>query len=773
MPSPQNPSRRRPPCRRLLPALTLCCLLPARAADPTSLPVQALVAPAGTAPQEQLVAAPVELEPVNVTGELVQREATRTATSVSVKTGKQLERSTVTDVYELMRATPNVSVQQGFYNIGDFTLRGISTYGGGSNTGQNVYGTTTAIVLDGVGLPRSALTASDLSAFDLQQVEIFRGPQSTNQGRNAMAGAVVINTRAPEIGEDYGFDLRGRVAGYTDAGYQGAVAAGATLLPGIAGARFVSDHRSSRGDLDNVTRVDPDWARDQSHGNRLRLALTPFGPDSRYRVDLSGVDSRRVSGGFIVEQINESRREATDDQASNVDSTVRLLAINQQLALDARWSLQAATGLFRSNYQATSDTGYTAANDGFYQSTRGGHGLSQELRARYVGERLRGTVGAYGYRGTDDEHFYGEAPVLAYVNFFLPICGVPGVCEPLGDLTGNLILDARYPTETTNLALFGEADWQLLPRLTLTAGLRLDRERNHRVVIANASGTTASARAVAAVVQQAGVVAPNGEYELRKEFSALLPKAALSYQLIEDWYLSASYGEGYRAGGSGYNPQSGRRYEIEAEYTQNYELALKGRIAPLGAEVALNLFHTDWRDMQVATGSGTDYYVDNAGRSKIDGGEFEFRLPLLRALRLSGGAGYTLGRFTDYVATDGDYSGNPLPKAPRWTGALALEWSPTPNLLLRPDLSYRGRTPSQPDNAPSEDNPDANHQLDAAVLVNFKAQWRVRKFTLFLAGTNLGNEQYRTDAVFNEFSQTSLSALGTERRLYAGLDWSL
>ena len=744
--------------------LALVCAMAQAQQTVETVPVQTLPESAEKPAAEQ---APVHLEAVVVTGELVKREAVRTATSVSIKTGKQIERSTVTDVYELMRGTPNISVQQGLYNVGDFSIRGISTYGGGSNSGQNVYGTTTAIVLDGVGLPRTALSASDLSAFDLKQVEIFRGPQSTNQGRNAMAGAVVISTAPARIAETFSAELRGRAAGYSEAGYQGGLAAGFTLLPGRVGLRVVTDHRSSQGDLTNITRNDDRWAHDQSHGTRLRLALAPFGEDSAYQASVSAVDTRRVTGGFIMEQANEGRREATDEVLSNLQSKVRLVAINQQFAFGPRWNLQAATGVFRTHYDAISDNGYTAANDGIYKSIRSGRGLSQELRLRFEGSKLRGTGGLYFYKGHDDEEFFATAPVSAYVGFFTPLCTVPGACAAIPqNATGNLILNAFYPTDTRNLAAFGEADWQVLPRLSLTLGLRMDRERNARVNKARARGDTPAAQAVITAAQTGGVIGPNGDFPVARSFTALLPKLAVSFEAFKGQFLSASYSEGYRAGGGGYNPLSGNSYEIEAEYIQNYELAYKGRIAALKSDYSVNVFHIDWRDMQVGTGSGIDFRVDNAGRSRIDGAELELRIPLLKTLRFLPSLGYARGRFVEYVATDGDYSGNPLPKSPRYTGNIALEWQPLKSLLIRPDMTLRGPTSSQPDNAP-------HHQLDASTVFNLKLQYTLRALSLYIAGSNITDEQYRTEAVRNAFSLTNLSALGQERRLYAGLDWSL
>ena len=102
----------------------------------------------------------------------------------------------------MIRATPNASLHDNAVGYGSITLRGIGSYGA-ANSIQNIalYSAATAIVFDGVALSRSAMACWDLSAFDLNQVEVFRGPQSTSQGRNAMAGAVIrIRRRAQRRG---------------------------------------------------------------------------------------------------------------------------------------------------------------------------------------------------------------------------------------------------------------------------------------------------------------------------------------------------------------------------------------------------------------------------------------------------------------------------------------------------------------------------------------------------------------------------------------------
>jgi len=731
----------------------------ATVAEETPLPTIPL--PAGSAPlPEPAAGEAVQLNAIIVTGELLDRTAERTTTSVGVKTGAEIERSTARDVYDVIRETPNASWHDSELGLSTITLRGIGSYGASQVGSGTIYGTATAIVLDGVALPRAAMGFADLSAFDLEQVEIFRGPQSTSQGRNAMAGAVIINTLAPEVEGSFIPEFRGRLGIGGDRSWQGAAAFGATLWPDRLAVRVVTDHRSSDGDLDNITLGEHDWARDIGHGTRLRAKFTPFGSDGAYEAMLGLGDIRRKTGSRYIEQARETERVATADEASGVVNESQLYSLDQRLRIGEDWTLRAVSAWARSDVLLRFDVDYSAEPEGYIGQQANSHAYSQELRASFESDAWRGTLGLYYFRGLDDETSYGLVSLQA-------LLAAAGLCplEPACVLPlGNVLVDGDAPARIENRALFGETDWQATERLTLTAGLRLDRERNSRRVVSNLSGDTPGAQAAVALLQAAGAVGANGETRVGRSFSAVLPKISASYELFDGAFAGAAYAEGYRPGGDGYNYGSGRRYSFDAERTRNYELSFKGRLSRWQTQYALNLFHIDWTDMQVPVGTTFDSYIDNAGRSRIRGGELELRTAPSDRLRVIGGLGVTHGRFVDFAGTQGDFSGNPLPKAPGYSATLALEWAPLENLLVRPEVQRVGSSPAQADDGPT-------HQLPAYSLLNLSLRWQLAGLGLYFNGSNLTDRNYRQDANTAGLHGTEVAALGHGRLLLGGLEF--
>lgn len=717
--------------------------------------------------QEQSVPPPpsappgaAQLETIVVTGELISREAERTAVSVAVKTGAEIERSSARDVYDVIRTTPNAGWNDSELGLSTISMRGIGSYGASLVGAGTIYGTATTIVVDGVGLPRGAAGFADLSAFDLDQVEIFRGPQSTSQGRNAMAGAVVINTVEPQVEGSFIPEFRGRLGAGNDDTRQGAAAFGATLLPDLLAIRLVTDYRNSEGDLYNETRNEDDWAGDRSQGSRLRIKLTPFGIDGPYEAVLGVADNRRKTGNRYVLQERESERVATADEPSGIDSDARLYSLDQRIKLGEDWSLRAVSAWARSHTLLHLDVDYTEREDGYIAQVADSRSFSQELRASFEGEAWRGTLGLYYFDGKDGEYSTGLTALTAILDA-VGFCPVELVCSlPLGGVT----VVSDNPATIENQAVFGEVDWQASDRLTLTAGLRVDHEKNGRHSVNDLGGDNPTAEAAALLLQGAGVLGPDGETDVSRSFSAVLPKLAASYQLFEGSFLGAAYTQGYRPGGDGYHLACGERYSFDEERTSNYELSLKGRLRGGRTQYALNLFHTDWRDMQVAVGPLTCQIIANAGRSRIQGGELEVGTSPFDSLRVVGGLGVTHGKFIDFASSEGDYSGNPIPKSPEYSVTLALEWTPIDNLLIRPELQRVGATSAQVDDLPE-------HQIDAYTLLNLSLRWQYRELGLFFNGSNLADEGYRLDANTTALRSDPVAALGYGRRLLGGLEF--
>lgn len=707
---------------------------------------------------------PVRLETVIVTGELIAREAAQTVSSVAVVTGEQIERSAARDVYDVIRATPNASLEDSDYGVGGMTLRGIGSYGASGSGAYAAYSTTSVVVLDGLGLPRSALAYADLSAFDLDTVEIFRGPQSTSQGRNAMAGAVIINSVAPEpAAEFFAPQLRGRFAAGERGTHQFAGAAEATLWPDTLALRVVHDDRADDGDITNVTRGEDDAARRDSRSTRARLRFQPGGEDGIYSVLLSVADLARYQGSNYVQLENEHSRTSLNDAPQDYDNQAQLYSLDQRLRLGEAWELRAVSGWFRSDTYSRFDIDYGADAGGATEQWEDSKGYSQELRLSYNGERLRSSLGAYYYEESNGDRSAGVLSVNTLISIAAPqLCDLFLCSGPLG----NVVYDSGSPSRVKDMAVFGEVDWLATERLTLTAGLRVDREENSRVISSTYAGDSLPATLLLSVLQGTVFPANGPPIAVSREFSEVLPKLAARYELFDGWFLGAAYAEGYRPGGDGYNQVSGRRFSFESERTRNYEVSFKGRYQPWQLQAALNLFHTRWEDMQIQLGEGIDNYMGNAGPANIRGGELELSWRAHRSLQFVGGYGVTYGRFGDNVsvANGEDLSGHRLPKAPKYSGVLAVEWNPWRSLLIRPDVTWAGAAAANSNNNPV-------HELPAYQLVNLAVRWQIGDFGLFVSGTNLTDENYRKDANNYSTSGHDVVSLGERRRVLGGLEF--
>lgn len=127
-----------------------------------------------------------------VTGEKLTRRVGKTFSSVRVVTGDDADEQDLLNIYDVLDRTPNVVIDG---NRTTFSIRGVDAF----NVSGSGEGPMASVYVDGATLPRLALASGPLDIFDVAQVEIFRGSQSTIQGRNSLAGAVIISTADPSF----------------------------------------------------------------------------------------------------------------------------------------------------------------------------------------------------------------------------------------------------------------------------------------------------------------------------------------------------------------------------------------------------------------------------------------------------------------------------------------------------------------------------------------------------------------------------------------------
>lgn len=678
-----------------------------------------------------------ETAEIVVTGEKANRSIQDTPTSVRVFSKEDIERENLTNVFDLFRRTANVSTT---FDDQGFTIRGIAN--------DNVTGVGTGdlatVYLDGSPLPRAALQGP-LDLWDLEAVEILRGPQSTLQGRNALAGAVILRTTAPS------FDWTGRArAILTDTGGERrfAAALGGPIVADQIAFRIAGEHLRKKGYVTNETLDDERAGFRDGDNIRAKLLVTPTAlPGLKLVVGyLHDVHSNGVAYSFddypgaFDHRITLGNRPTRDRTRSDIGT------LDASYALSPALSINAVSTYSRIRTLTVYDGDDLPEDSAYGDLTQDQRTFTQEVRLNLDTDRFDALLGGY-YSHLDN----GEE--RAHSVFKLrPVqdLGLPAAIG--GFYPAELVIDTNqfYPQTVRNLAIFGDATWEVVPHLKLRAGFRYDHERqvranNNSVTLATPLPDPAAFGSLGPTIStingliNAQLSAANSSSPPAKtSFHAFLPKGGLTWEISNAASIAATVQRGYRSGGSGVNPGRGRLYTYKPEFTWNYELALRSLWLDRKLSANANLFYIAWKDQQVnaqLSSNRYDYETINAGSSRVWGGELELRYRPDRTWDLYASAGYSNTRFDQLDISDrggGNLSGEEFPFAPRWTLAGGVSWQHPRGWTVDANVSYRS--------AAFESVLDqTRRELPGYAFVNGKIGWQNDRYGAFLTARNLFN----------------------------------
>lgn len=700
-----------------------------------------------------------QVEELVVTGEKTDRSLQDTVASVALFTERRMDEQNIQNLSDLVNQTANVAeTYQGF----GFTIRGVANNGvsgGGSGGLATVY-------LDGAALPDRTLAAGPLDMWDIAQAEILRGPQSTLQGRNTLAGAIVLRSNDPT----WTWSGAARAVIADDDSRTLAFAGGGPIVADQLAFRLSFEDRDADGFIYNSTRKtqeDPLKATTV----RGKLLFTPSAlPDLTIR---AGVTHNRHKGGYIYAYSRSDIPDAADARIATSDfpgqtrSTTDILTLNADYAISDQLTFTSVTAWSKARTATLFDM------DGGPQSIAYGaeddldRSFSQELRLHYNGERLSGLAGLYY---ADRDRDFGVSTrnalatpratligVLMSAPFNLPSATANAAANAYVAALPSVSVDfkGRAPEEIQTIALFADGRYQLTPQLSLLAGFRYDREENTLSVAQTtrfagtypnpaAFGTLAPVIAglnqvVGLYVAQATAVQPDAS----RTFDAFLPKLGLKYDVTDDASLSFVVQRGYRSGGSNINVIRSAVVPYDPEYTWNYELAARTSWLNNALTVNANAYYVDWTDQQVVVNlSATpyDYQTENAGASHLYGAEIETAYRPSAAWDLYGSVGYSRTEFDDFTIRAGtttiDLSGSEFAFAPEWTWSVGGNYRWNNGLFANLNANYRSKSYGV-----SGPNQDAN-KLDARTLVGGKFGYQAERWTLAAYATNLLEEDY-------------------------------
>ena len=633
----------------------------------------------------------VQLDAITVTGEKINRTLEQTQSSVVVITDKQLREKEDHSLVDVLARTPGVYNQSGNENWG---IRGVPV-SGFDDQGPATLNGAVSVFVDGAVQPNRSLTLSPMPLWDVEQVEVFLGPQSTTQGRNSLAGAVVIQTRNPTF--EPSLSAQTNVGNYGEQG--AAVAGGGALVDNKIAGRIAVDYQEGDGYIDNSTLHD-DANPTRTANARGKLLILPS-DDLDILLTYAHGESRKGDNTVMRENGKVRYYKMTSNTKAFDKLEQDTVSAKVDYRLDDYWSLTSLTANTRSDYDARLDFDQSADANEVVLRQQDGNLFSQELRLNYTGDTLKSFVGAYYGHNTNDFH----DRLLFDERLF-------------GTAKGN--------TTIKNTALFGEINWTFVPRWTLITGLRYDHETNDTDI------------------DQDDFSSPG---KVSKSFNTVLPKLGLDYELAEGQYLGFMVQKGYRGGGVNMRAGGGHQ-AYDPEYTTNYELSYRGSFLDGSLRTRANLYYTDWKDQQVSVlDPNTEFlHVFNAGSSDIKGLEVSVEKDFGAQLTLNAAASVTDGTYKDFVTGDGrDMSGEDFLYSPKYKLSLGATYRWNERLTLNTDLVYQSTSPSE------YEFDDAGHvtgerRSDNYWLVNFNTEYKITR-NIALSGfvKNAFDKEYITN----------------------------
>jgi iron complex outermembrane recepter protein len=719
-------------------------------------------APAVAAPE-----APTEVDQVVVTGEKASRSIQDTVTSVAVTTARTIEREQIRDFYDVVAKTANMSET---YGKSGFTIRGVANNnvsGGGSGGLATVY-------VDGAAVPERAMYGGPLDMWDVGQVEVFRGPQSTLQGRNALAGAVIVRTTDPT--NDWNFKARVTSASGDDRSI--ALAGGGPIVADQLAFRIAVEDRQSDGFIYNTMRKVDDDALD-TRMIRGKLLLTPAQAEG-FKAVATMSHNERKSGYLYTYSRTDTpdyydHRVTTTNNPNTSDITTDIATLELEQKLGERFTLSGVASWSQVDLIQRYDGDLGPQTLSYGGQNERIETASQEVRLNYEGERLKGLVGLFhATRDADRKSAsltnvqFPRATLVSVLTSTL-MSSVPGITLTQAQGQANSFADAYitalpvipvdYTSDAPELvettALFADGSFEVTPKLSVLAGFRYDREKNTQSSVQTArfagvypTPTAFGALApyvvlvnqfVGSMVAQAGAPSP----ETTREFEAFLPKLGAKYAWTDDISTSFVVQRGYRSGGTAINTARATVVPYDPEYTWNYELSLRTYWPQWGLTANANAYYVDWTDQQVSLNLGLnqyDYQVENAGSSHLYGFEVELAQRVTANASWWASLGHTKTEFDEFNVQTGtdtrNLSGSEFPYAPHWTFAVGGDYRWNNGLVANLNANYRAKAFTEAGGAQD------GRIADARTLVNGRFGYESDRWGAYVFGKNLLNEKY-------------------------------
>ena len=685
----------------LLSLLLATAAMPAHAQSGTTAPGTSGTGTSGTgAPAAQTDGAQAPaggIEDIVVTAQYRQESLREVPLSITALTGPAIEANNITDFADLARLTPGFVSAPNYGFIRNSSMRGISNNQFGFADDPSI-----AIFTDGVYQGRGG-TGSIVNAFyDVDRVEIIKGPQATLFGRSSIGGAINTILRQPERGvtggdAEIGIGERGRLIG------RGAL--NLPVTPDLT-LRVAGDFEHANGYLRNLSGGKKLAPQKIGAGRAILRYEGAGGLDVSLR---GGIEDRRQSGSvyqavglpkFTVDSNLLGRAAFSNFKIG--DGALRIaIPLTEGVALTSTSSYREVKNRYVEDYDALP----TIVGGPYFQRSRD-RLLQQDLILTVAADPVRASFGASAFSEKLD------ASVSNYVNETFAFTGVPDAGLKPGDYSLALFEAGDLRGKFHGWSVFGDVTVEVAPGLKLTGGARYNYD--HKRYTQNIADP--------ATLPQSPLIFPGAFYNWgyytsrpitsQRGWRDLAFRAAATYEVTPDVNLYASFNQGWKAGGiDSFKVVTPQPFDLffgldaaaaggvpniyDPEQSDSYEAGVKGRFLDRKLQVNLSIYHYTYRDLQVSVPQGGSSVIANVGRARGNGAEAEVRLVPVTWLDLFANAAYNDTKILGFEQKP-EQVGLPLNQAPKWTAAAgATATAPLGDgggtLALSGNVSYRSR----------------------------------------------------------------------------------
>ena len=657
------------------------------------------------------------LDEVVVTAQLREGTVQDAAVSVDVATPEILARVGATSLLDLSRAVPGLILQKApSSSSSGITLRGL-----GSSPGVASFESSVGLFVNGAYVPRTREFAT--SMFDVESVEVIRGTQASLLGKNTSLGAVNVVTRKP------GNDLAFNASLAHEFELESWIANGGLTVPlsSTLSMRVAGQYENLGGWVDNTVTGEEAEAIERKAG-RISFSWAPTSQfDATFIYETQSSDSSGMPSEFIsatpeayglsalagypgleadFDRVNQSS-DSLVGNAFNEDSSVDRASLSLDWNL-GDYTLKSQTAWSQSESLALAGTDFLPG-DYLHQVTElDAEAISQEFRLiSPSADRFRYVLGVFA---TSNELWHTNMVSTNYP-------GTPPV-------TGATI--TYFDQSTEAWSLFGQADYDLTDRLTVSGGLRYTSE-DKEVDLARDT--------LVPGLYPVLLSPPYEPFTLSRSESVTDGLINLSYQVTEDLKVYISWAQGTKSGGFANSATLLDESEYEAEVAQTTELGLRYQTADRQWTANATVFSTEVEDYQLVTFTGLQFAIANTDLEAVGvESELTWRPNAVEGLELSWKNTYSDAK--DAI------TGADIPRAPLWSGSVVAAYERP--LFEGWDISLDGSVDYESSQT-HQQNPNAVPRADGITMLNAGIGLISENgFSVRLIGRNLTDENRYT-----------------------------